>query len=294
MSVAAPRPLAAASTGTQGHPQPVVTVQSRPPVNNAAHPAPVVPVPNRPAITNSANTNLPSVGNTDNIVCTDNKVNIWQILHNTPNSVVSLLQLVLATSFESINNIHSIKDIFKKCGGKCIRQTITDLSVVLTDADKRLQACKVRDNACITSVTAEASRLIDLGNAKNKECYTSVGVVVSTTDWQRVVLTFKNSINYAISSDAQLLNESSDQIVGVQKPLVPASSHPVVSATNVKQTVVVAPAKTPVQAPVQIPVVKPVIPSKPVQVQVPPRPAQTAGQTASNIVHTVSKTVPRR
>lgn len=131
----------------------------------------------------------------------DNIVNIWQLLHNTPASVVAYMQMVLASSFNTINSVISLKSVFKNCGGKCVSLIISSLADLMTTADHSMQACKVKDNACLDPIHAKATTSVQNFEPKVFACLTGVSIVITTDNWKKVVDSFKDGIRNAIKQD---------------------------------------------------------------------------------------------
>lgn len=136
------------------------------------------------------------------LICKDdNRVNIWQLLHNTPASVVAYMQMVLASSFNAINSVISLRSVFNNCGGKCVSLTISSLAGLMTTADHSMQACKVKDDACLDPIHAKATKSIQDFESKVFVCLTGASIVITKENWKKVVDSFKDGIRNAIKQD---------------------------------------------------------------------------------------------
>lgn len=190
----------------------------------------------------------------------DNRVNIWQLLHNTPASVVSYMQMVLASSFNTINSVISLKSVFTNCGGKCVSLTITSLADLMTNADRSIQACKVKDDACLVPINTKAIKSIQDFEPKVFACLTGVSIVITKENWQKVVDSFKDGIRNAIKQDvADFARAASATSAAASQVKVSTGTAVTNKATNLPpKPGTIAPKPSPATLPIPQPAIQPV------------------------------------
>lgn len=211
----------------------------------------------------------------------DNKVNLWALLRRTPSVVISQLQLLYASVFNTFNSVYPLRDVFTNCGGKCVAMIITAHAKVIEQADAELQddkICVLRNAACIESVNNKALAAMNIEKPNIVNCFSSVGITFTKDGQDKIVASFVEGIKNAIKNDAQLLDEENMQAT-IVPATVPTKPKPVQGqGGNVKKPVAIV---TPPRVPAQ---------TQPVRL---PAPATTKGQIQS-VASTIQNSVKPR
>lgn len=189
----------------------------------------------------------------------DNIVNFRSLLHNTPCSVVSHLQLVYASVFNTFDSVYPVHSVFYNCGGKCVALIITSLASIVTQADnslQRLKICKVRNKGCLNRVKMDAVVALSKEKPKIVNCFSTLKVRITFNKdaLDKISSSFVDGTMSAIQNAAATLDNESGQTT-VASGTVTTATKPIPSQGNngKKPVAIVTPSRVQTQPQTNVP-----------------------------------------
>lgn len=118
-------------------------------------------------------------------------------------NVLSQLQKVYTAAIETIKAEIPLKEVYEKCGGKCINLVIKLLAATLSKANDDIKKCRgSADSNCVARVYGQAGQNAQAAVANTALCLSSIGIRLEQTQVLKIQSKVVVAVIRAIEEEA--------------------------------------------------------------------------------------------